>query len=142
METFAFTGARFLDSIQTETVREVLLSLPRRSYWLVGCAGGLDALARELAPKTLVLFEAQNRKPWELQARSKRMIDELAAAGGILHAFPNKPCPMELTRDRWCGSGTWGTAFYAHLKGCPVEVHPLAEMDLPGWLHQEQLNLF
>lgn len=142
MDTFAFTGARFLDSAQTKMAREVLNRLPRRSCWLVGCAGGLDALAREIAPKTMLLFEAHNRKPWELQARSKRMIDECAACGGTLHAFPNKPCPVELTRDRWCGSGTWGTAFYAHLKGCPVIVHPLTAINLPGWLDQEQLSLF
>jgi predicted alpha/beta hydrolase family esterase len=47
-----------------------------------------------------------------------------------------------LSRDRWHGSGTWGTIFYAHSLGCPVELHPLVEMEPPEWLQQKQLNLF
>jgi hypothetical protein len=141
MQTLAFTGTRIFTPEQTAQAQSVILSLPR-CLWLVGCAGGLDALVRQHAPKPYVLFEAVSRQPWELQARSKRMVDALAAAGGTLHAFPNKPCPQGLTLNRWCGSGTWGTVFYAHSQGCPVELHPLAPIDLPGWLDQEQLSIF
>lgn len=141
MQTLAFTGPRFLSPDQRNQTTKTLLGLSREGTWLVGCAAGLDALVRELAPNS-VLFQAPNRKPWELQRRSKQMIDALAARSGILHAFPNKPCPKGLTLDSWCGSGTWGTILYAHRKGCWVELHPLIEMELPDWLEQEQLSFF
>lgn len=143
MQTLAFTGARKLTPEQADEARSALLALPR-CLWLVGCAPGLDALARSLAPHPYALFEAQGTHVYHYQQRSKRMIDALASAGGTLHAFPNKPCPQGLTRDRWLGSGTWGTIFYAHSLGCPVELHPLAEFDPPGWLTEQaqQLQLF
>jgi hypothetical protein len=142
MQTFAFTGPRTLTPEQSDQARRIILSLPHKAVWLIGCAGGLDAIARDLAPRPYVLFAAASRKPWELQARSKRMVDALAAAGGTLHAFPNKPCPVELSRDRWAGSGTWGTVLYAHSLGCRIELHPLAEIEIPNWLQQKQLSLF
>ncbi|MDX2241395.1 MAG: hypothetical protein NW224_11985 [Leptolyngbyaceae cyanobacterium bins.302] len=143
MQTLAFTGARKLTSEQVNHAHSIILSLPR-CLWLVGCAPGLDAIARELAPKPFVLFEAQGTHVYHYQKRSKNMIDALAAAGGTLHAFPNKPCPQGLTLDSWKGSGTWGTIFYAHSLGCPVELHLLAEVDLPSWLTEQvqQLQLF
>lgn len=141
MLTVAFTGPRKLTNQQTDQAIMVVYSLPR-CRWLIGCADGVDAIVREFAPRAFVLFKAQESQPYHYQERSKRMIDALAAAGGTLHAFPNKLCPKELTLNSWAGSGTWGTILYAHSLGCLVELHPLTEIDIPDWLQQKQLNLF
>ena len=141
MLILAFTGARSLTPEQGNYAYSVISSLPR-GLWLVGCAPGLDAIARELAPKSFVLFEAQGTQAYHYQQRSKNMIDALADAGGTLHAFPNKPCPQGLTLDSWKGSGTWGTILYAHSQGCPIQLHPLVSLDSPEWLYQAQLTLF
>jgi len=143
METLAFTGSRILTPEQSDYAHSVILSLPR-CLWLIGCAPGLDAIARELAPKSFVLFKAQGSHAYHYQERSKRMVAALAQTGGTLHAFPNKPCPVAISRTSWGGSGTWGTILEAHSLGCPVELHPLIELELPLWLLEsgQQLNLF
>ncbi len=141
MLTFAFTGPRNLTLQQADSAFSVIYSLPR-CCWLIGCANGVDAIVRELASESFVLFKTQGSQPYHYQERSKRMIDALAAARGTLHAFPNKPCPKELTLNSWAGSGTWGTVLYAHSLSCPVELHPLAEIEIPNWLQQKQLSLF
>ncbi|NJP11927.1 MAG: hypothetical protein HC866_22680 [Leptolyngbyaceae cyanobacterium RU_5_1] len=141
MQTFAFTGPRKLTPKQEAEARHVLWSLSSPAVWLFGDAEGLDALARDLAPIG-VLFEAKSKRVWELQARSKRMVEAIAYAGGTLHAFPNKPCPTGLTLQSWQGSGTWGTIVYAHSKGVPVELHWLCFPEQVPWLEQKQLALF
>jgi hypothetical protein len=54
MLTFAFTGPRNLTLQQADSAFSVIYSLPR-CCWLIGCANGVDAIARELAPKSYVL---------------------------------------------------------------------------------------
>jgi hypothetical protein len=70
------------------------------------------------------------------------MIRALAAAGGTLHAWPNKPCPVGVTRHKWQGSGTWGTARYAMALGVPVVWHKLGRFELPDWAVEQQATLF
>lgn len=116
----------------------------------VGCASGVDALACQAAVKAgadVVMWRAEDEGPRmphaaKLQARSKRMVRALAAAGGVLVAYPNKPCPGGVTVASWQGSGTWGTVRYAVALGCEVVVVPLAAMELPEWLTQKQGALF
>ena len=92
------------------------------SHWHVGCASGVDAIARQTCDsEKLTIYRAQSRDPWELQARSRRMVD--ACESGTLYAFPNKNCPQGLTLKSWKGSGTWGTVFYAHSKGFKIELN-------------------
>jgi hypothetical protein len=145
-----FSGVRALTSFQAEIVEKKLTkisSIYERCVWHVGDATGVDAIARRLATEfatKLVVYTADNWTPWELQQRSKRMVDALS--GGVLVAFPNKPCPARLTPwrcDRWYGSGTWGTVAYAIRCGVRVELYPLTDEAIaPAWLIVDQLSLF
>jgi hypothetical protein len=141
------TGPRKLTLIQREkAVMELMQLLTLGTTLHVGDATGLDALARELAVNnTLYRYDAEGWKPWQLQKRSRVMVDALVVAGGRLHAWPNKPCPMDLTVDSWKGSGTWGTVRYAIAQGIAVELHPLTpEAIAPDWLElrTQQLMLW
>jgi hypothetical protein len=110
--------------------------------WHVGDAAGVDKLACELAPN-LLIYRAVSREPWELQKRSKHLVDALAAVGGTLHVWINKPCPDGLTVNSWKASGSWGTARYAIAKGVTVVLHWLIEeQPMPQWMNQGQLSLF
>ena len=143
MNVIGISGVRSLTEAQEQAVRGQLrweLLLADKVH--VGCARGVDALGRELAAsngKLLVVHETEGYKPWQLAQRSKRMVDAIAAEGGELHAFVNKPCPDGLTADSWRGSGTWGTACYAASKNVPVILHKLVDCPDPSWLTQEQL---
>lgn len=109
------------------------------AHWHVGCANGVDAIARQTCnPDQLTVYRVQNRTPWELQARSKRMVD--SNVSGTLYAFPNKNCPENITLSSWKGSGTWGTIFYAHSKGLKVELNWLIDdYETPDFLLQLKL---
>jgi hypothetical protein len=131
------TGPRRLNPAEQKQVIEELMQLLTPSTTLhAGDATGLDALARELVVNcTLCRYDAEGWKPWQLQKRSRAMVDALVVAGGMLHAWPNKPCPMGLTVDSWKGSGTWGTVRYAITQGIDVTLHPLTpEAIAPDWL--------
>jgi hypothetical protein len=131
------TGPRKLTATQQEKAALELMQLLTPSTTLhAGDAKGLDALARELAGNCrLYRYDAEGWKPWQLQKRSRAMVDALVMVGGTLHAWPNKACPLGLTVDSWKGSGTWGTVRYAIAKGIAVELHPLtSEAIAPDWL--------
>jgi hypothetical protein len=149
MKTIAVTGPRQLTDDQAAYVSAELWPLLHGAELLVGCAAGVDELARELGDMAArcTIFEAAGESPKmpmaaKLQARSKRMVRALAAAGGTLVAFPNKPCPDGVTVASWQGSGTWGTVRYAESLGVVVVVVPLVRMELPEWLCQKQGALF
>lgn len=139
------TGPRSLTTEQQQQAYFDLWELDHRNpnaHWHVGDALGLDALAREVATGLQHRYDAASREPWELQRRSKRMVDALAVGGGVLHAWPNKPCPAGITPDSWKGSGTWGTVRYAVSRGVAVELHWLVEECLlPEWMEQTQMSL-
>jgi hypothetical protein len=139
------SGPRSLVQSQAAQVRLELVKISTMSEcqtWHVGDAAGVDELARELAPD-LVIYRAMSREPWELQKRSKRLVDALAAVGGTLHVWVNKPCPDGLTVNSWKSSGSWGTARYAVFKGVGVVLHGLIEeQPTPQWINQGQLSLF
>jgi hypothetical protein len=140
-----FSGPRSLVQNQAAQVRLELVKISMISdcqIWHVGDAVGVDALARELAPE-LVIYKAISREPWELQKRSKRLVDALAVVGGSLHVWINKPCPDGVTVNSWKSSGSWGTARYAVFKGVVVVLHWLiGEQPTPQWMNQGQLSLF
>jgi hypothetical protein len=143
MQTIGISGVRELTRDQERTVRaEMRWELLFADKTHVGCARGVDALARELVQNTgrlCVVHETEGHKAWQLQARSRKMVDALAQDGGELHAWVNKPCPEGLTVKSWAGSGTWGTACYASSKGVPVVLHKLVDCPDPSWLRTEQL---
>lgn len=142
------TGPRKLTPEQAQIVSTALATrviVANETRVFVGDAAGVDGIAAELGALLgwgVTLFEAEGREPWQLQQRSKRMIDSLAAAGGVLHAWPNKECPTGLTANSWKGSGTWGTMYYAASLGVPLVAHTElmpGGYELPEWLIQEQL---
>ncbi len=145
MKVVGVTGTRKLTESQTEKAMTELRELLDKATKLhVGDATGIDTLARKCANTAIEveLHETEGRKPYQLQQRSKRMVDALAKENGILHAFSNKPCPGGVTVNSWAGSGTWGTVRYAIAKGVPVELHWLIEpCQLPDWLTEKQLTL-
>jgi hypothetical protein len=74
------------------------------------------------------------------------MVEAIAACGGTLYAWINKPCPDGVKPcKKWMsakGSGTWGTIALAVGLGVPVVVHTLeTQIALPDWLDQKQLTL-
>ncbi len=145
MQVVGVTGTRKLTERQMEQAIKKLRSLLDKATKLhVGDATGIDALARKCANAgvEIELHKTEGRKPYQLQQRSKRMVDALAKENGTLHAFTNKPCPLGVTVNSWAGSGTWGTVRYAIAKGVPVELHWLIEpCDLPDWMVEKQLTL-
>jgi hypothetical protein len=138
------TGPRRLTPTQEIQAIEDLKQLLTLDTTLhAGDAKGLDALARELAENCrLYRYDAEGWKPWQLQKRSRAMVDALVAVDGTLHAWPNKACPVGLTVTSWKGSGTWGTVRYAIAKGIAVELHPLTpEAIAPDWLELKTQQL-
>ena len=107
-----------------------------------GTLATLDALVRDYNPEATV-HRIQGNQSWHFAERSQRMVDAVGA-GGVLYAFPNKPCPPRCTPNQpfsGHGSGTWGTIAYAKKKGLEIELHPLsADAQKPDWL--KQLSLF
>jgi len=146
MTTVGVTGVRNLTRADEYKLRpEMREMLKTASNLHVGDADGVDAIAHELGLKlglNCTLHHTDGRQPWQLQKRSKQMVDALAKLGGTLHAYPNKNCPDGVTPVSWKGSGTWGTMCYAQSKGVKVELHPLVEVKSPDWLTTEQLALW
>jgi hypothetical protein len=145
MSVVGVTGTRKLTESQIrQATRKLSALLDKATKLHVGDATGIDALARRCANAAIEveLHETEGRKPYQLQQRSKRMVDAIVKEKGILHAFVNKPCPNGVTVNSWAGSGTWGTVRYAIALGVPVEQHWLIEpCDLPDWMLEKQLTL-
>ncbi|KAM3112774.1 hypothetical protein [Phormidesmis sp. 146-33] len=146
MKAIGVTGARKLTKEQAAQAHYELWEVwhsNEGAIWHVGDATGIDEMARStIEPDQLREHNSDGFEVWQLQQRSKRMIDALAADQGTLHAWVNKPCPAGLTVASWQGSGTWGTVRYAVSKGVPVVIHWLSEdCNLPEWMSQKQLSL-
>jgi hypothetical protein len=144
MNAIAMTGPRQLTQAQRQVATQKLREMTG-STWHVGDATGLDMLARSLgsqAGTTLKVYWKNTALPYRAQGaeRSTRMVQALAADGGTLHAWPNKPAPVGLKPStHWPkgagGSGTWGTIALAVGLGVPVVLHPLSDDAIaPAWL--------
>lgn len=150
MNVIAVSGVRRLDRGQSARVITELRELSA-DHWHVGDAEGVDRLARLTAQakeQLLTTHHKDTRLPYKVQGaeRSTRMIKALAATGGTLHAWVNKPAPAGLkpgkTWGKAQGSGTWGTVALAVGYGLEVELHPLTEDAIaPGWMKTAQLVL-
>ena len=149
MRIIGVTGPRQLSSADMRRVEWELLELLPGTELHVGDARGVDAEARraaEILGLQLCVHHTENHNvapiAARLQERSKRLVEALRETGGILHGWPNKPCPPGLTPMRWQGSGTWGTLYYAWTCGVPIELHPLSDLELPHWCQVQQTTLF
>jgi hypothetical protein len=127
----AVTGTRKLERGQIGRVIAELKEIDLTAdLWHVGDAEGVDRLALmtiRTRGTAYQLHEKNAELPHRAQGaeRSTRMIKELAATGGTLHAWVNKPCPAGLKPGRsWgkaAGSGTWGTVAIAVGYGMATE---------------------
>ncbi len=103
MTAIGITGARSLTTDQAIQVNRELVELMRTgevTHCRVGEASGVDEIGRYVANVVGVRatwYHAEGRKPWQLQTRSKGMVNDLAKANCPLHAWVNKPCPDGLT---------------------------------------------
>ncbi len=150
MNAIAVTGTRKLERGQAAQVIAQLREL-NADHWHIGDAEGVDRLAKLTAQakgEAYTLHEKNLRLPHKAQGaeRSTRMIKALAATGGTLHAWINKPAPEGLkpgkTWRKAQGSGTWGTVALAVGHGLKVELHPLTEdVIAPEWMKETQLTL-
>jgi hypothetical protein len=151
MTVIAMTGPRQLTQAQRQVATQKLRELIDCSTWHVGDATGLDMLARSLgaqAGASLKVHQKNPILPYKAQGaeRSTRMVQALAADGGTLHAWPNKPVPLGLKpSSNWPkgagGSGTWGTIALAVGLGVPVVLHPLSDDAIaPTWLCHSQVR--
>jgi len=145
MRAIGVTGARKLTPEKTAQAHYELWKVWHQNEgasWHIGDAEGIDKLARKtIDPEQLREYNSEGWEVWQLQQRSKRLVDGLAIAKGMLHAWVNKPCPEGLTVTSWQGSGTWGTVCYAISKGVPVVIHWLIEeAATPEWMSQRQLS--
>ena len=153
MTTVGISGVRKLTQEQAQQVRQELTEMMRGlevTHCHVGDAAGVDAIARDVATRAprvkLVCHEIKSHERWAYAERSTRMVKALAAEGGTLHAWVNKPCPPGLSKSKtWkgaSGSGTWGTVALAVGHGLKVELHWLIEpQGEPDWMENRQLTL-
>jgi hypothetical protein len=154
MANYCYTGTRKLTYGQGCKVEAKLAEITAKHWgedWHthhVGDANGVDALVRRyLAGLSYspTIYCAEGRQPWQLAARSKRMVEECRQLGNAkLIAYPNRPCPAGVKPGKnfnGQGSGTWGTIAYAKHLGLEIEVIWLCEPSEPEWMKQTQLTL-
>jgi hypothetical protein len=141
MAVIGVTGARKLTTEQVEQLKYELWELDRiGTEWHIGDAAGVDEVARNwVVNGTVTTYEVTGSEKWNYAERSTRMVKAIAAAGGTLHAWANKPAPKGLKPAKnWKGangSGTWGTVALACGLGVKVELHWLEDgLEAPDWL--------
>ena len=141
MAVIGVTGARKLTTEQVEQVKYEVWELDHAgNEWHIGDAAGVDEVARNwVVNGELNIYEVTGSEKWNYAERSTRMVKAIAAAGGTLHAWANKPAPTGLKPAKnWKGangSGTWGTVALAKGLGVSVELHWLVDgLEAPEWL--------
>jgi len=140
MQVIGVTGARKVNEAEAEQLKYELWELDRKgNQWEIGDADGVDAIARETVRGTQNHHDTEGKQPWQLAARSTKLVKALAEKGGTLHAWVNKEAPLGLKPSKiWKsakGSGTWGTIAIAVGLGVKVELHWLGQdRTKPDWL--------
>ena len=134
-----FSGSRSPSGTSVAAVRAAAAAVS--APVLVGCAKGVDEVARELFPNARVFSVSSGLFGSGRSAfarRSAAFVRALSSAGGVLLSFPSSPCPAGLLPSRsWSsacgGSGTWGTLALAVGLGVPCFVF-LGSVPAPaGW---------
>ena len=135
---FSFSGSRNGSAAASTFIYSLASEFPSASV-RVGCARGVDAIARKAFPSAAVFRAGMGRGA--LAARSARLVRASGSAGALLVAFPSTSFPPSgcvVGRSfRGGGSGTWGAVALALGLGFPVLVWcpsdgPSSPPPLPG----------
>ena len=138
-----FSGSRSPSPAVVSAVHLVCGFVPASSSVFVGCARGVDAIARSVfvgAPAGCRVFGVSGGGRGAFAARSVRFVRALAASGGVLASFPSGPCPAGVVPSSsssrcFCGggSGSWASLAFAVGLGVPCCVF-LGSAPVPsGW---------
>jgi hypothetical protein len=112
-----FSGSRAPSVASVRALHLVLAALPAATSVVVGCAVGIDALARSACPLARV-FRAVDYGVGRgsLAARSVACVRAVATAGGVWVSLPDAACPTGLRPSSSAascfagyGSGSWGS---------------------------------
>jgi len=114
--------------------------VPAAASVFVGCAPGLDSLARSAFPSASVFSVASGSfgsGPAAFARRSAAVVGAVGA-GGLWVSFPASPCPSGLLPcPRWprdaCGSGSWGSLSLAAGSGLACLVFLPSAPPPTGW---------
>jgi hypothetical protein len=99
------------------------------------CPSGVDAAVRAAAPGCGVV-RAAGRHPWQLAARTRSLVAQLAASpGSQLVAWPSGACPAVCSPGSASdgGAGTWLAVALAVSAGVPVLVMLPPGVVAPAW---------
>jgi hypothetical protein len=133
----ALVGVVGSRSVVPPGVASCVRSLVAAGHQVVtGCApAGIDAAVRAAAPGCLVV-RAAGRQPWQLAARTRALVAQLAASpGSRLVAWPSAPCPPVCSPGSSSagGVGTWLAVALAVSAGVPVLLMLPAGVAAPAW---------
>jgi hypothetical protein len=95
-QAFGFSGSRAPSSGSLSVVSWVCAQVPSSASVLVGCAAGVDAVARAAFPAAHVFSVGRPASRGAFAARSVRCVAAVAAAGGLWLSFPSSGCPVGL----------------------------------------------
>ena len=128
-----FSGGRSVPCpASLRALRSAVAAVPSGVPVFVGCAGGVDAVVRSLAPSASVFSVASGAfgsGRGAFAARSVACVRAVAAAGGVWVSFPSSACPAGLVPSSspsrcfsGLGSGSWASLAFAAGLGLPCLV--------------------
>ncbi|MEA5511782.1 hypothetical protein VB715_18580 [Crocosphaera sp. UHCC 0190] len=139
-----FSGSRRLVPGAAAVVAAAVAAVPPSVPFSVGCARGVDSLARSLCPGASVFSVASGR--WGVgrgafAGRSVACVRSVAVPGGVWVSFPSSPCPVGLAPSpsssrcfSGSGSGSWASLAVALGLGLRCVVWLPAGVSAPvGW---------
>lgn len=121
---FGFSGSRKLHS--TGACLRAVISVPKDSRILVGCADGIDAYFRVSFQQAEIFYAHKyGTGKGRFAARSVAVVKAVKAANGLWVSFPSSPCPTGLlpssySSKAFCGSGSGSWASLAFALGSKV----------------------
>ena len=126
------SGSRAPSPASASVCRWAVRQLAPSASVVVGCASGIDAVARALRPGASVVRASQyGAGPGALAARSTAVVRAVASGGpaALWLSFPSGPCPAGLVPSRSSsacfsghGSGSWASLALAVGLGVPALV--------------------
>ncbi len=136
---FGFSGSRKLHS--NGACLRAVISVPKDSRILVGCANGIDAYFRVSFQQAEIFYAHKyGTRKGRFAARSVAVVKAVKAANGLWVSFPSSPCPTGLlpsscSSTAFCGSGSgsWASLAFALGSGVPCLVFLGSLPCPPGW---------